>query len=166
MTGLALAMRAPERVGRLVCCDARADAPDPYKAIWDVNIARLHEVGIDNLVEPTLGRWFTAPFVDAVENTATLDVVREMIRATSPVGYEGAARLLQSLDLLSGLPSLACDTLYITGEADMAAPVAVMQVMADQTPDAKFTVLPNAAHLSNMEQPDAFIDAIGEFLSL
>lgn len=166
MTGLALAMRAPERVGRLVCCDARADAPDPYKAIWDVNIARLNEVGIDKLVEPTLGRWFTAPFVDAAENTATLDVVRDMIRATSPVGYEGVARLLQSLDLLGGLPALTCDTLYITGEADMAAPAAVMQVMADQTPRAKLTVLSNAAHLSNMEQPEAFIDAIGGFLAL
>lgn len=166
MTGLALAMRAPERVGRLVCCDARASAPEPYKAMWDGNIARLHEVGMAGLVEPTIGRWFTAPFIDASENSETLDVVRSMIRDTSPVGYEGVARLLQSLDLQSGLGALRPETLFVTGEADMAAPVAVMQEMADRTPGASLTVLPNAAHLSNIEQPEAFSNAIKGFLRL
>jgi len=166
MTGLALAMRAPERVGRLVCCDARASAPEPYKAMWDGNIARLHEVGMAGLLEPTIGRWFTEAFLEAPENAEALDIVRSMIRATSPVGYEGVARLLQTLDLQGGLATLRSDTLYITGEADMAAPVAVMQDMADSTPGASLTVLPNAAHLSSIEQPMAFIDAIKGFLSL
>jgi len=166
MTGLAFAMRAPERVRRLVCCDARANAPDPYKAMWDGNIARLHDVGMAGLIEPTIGRWFTAPFLEAPENTETLEIVRSMIGGTSPVGYEGVARLLQSLDLLDGLAALQTETLYITGEADMAAPVAVMQEMADCTPDSSLVVLPNAAHLSNIEQPEAFISAINGFLSL
>ena len=166
MTGIALAMRAPELVGRLVCCDARADAPAPYRAIWDCNIERLHANGLESLVEPTLERWFTEPFRSSPNNADLLDLVRAMIRATSPVGYEGAGRLLQSLDLLDGLPSLRCKTLYITGEADMAAPVAVMQEMADLTPGAKLVVLPRAAHLSNIEQPAAFTEAVGSFLAL
>ena len=166
MTGLALALRAPERVGRLVCCDARASAPEPYKAMWDGNIERLHNVGIAGLVEPTLERWFTAPFLAAQENAATLDGVRAMIAATSAVGYEGTARLLQSLDLLERLEDLSCETLYVTGESDLAAPVAVMQEMADRTPVASLTVLPQAAHLSNIEQPQAFTDAIRGFLAL
>jgi 3-oxoadipate enol-lactonase len=166
MTGLALAMRAPERVGRLVCCDARANAPEPYKAMWDGNIARLHEVGMAGLTEPTISRWFTASFLDAAENNETLGIVRSMIRGTSPQGYEGVARLLQTLDLQGGLATLRPDTLYVTGAADMAAPVAVMQEMADETPGASLTVLPNAAHLSNIEQPVAFNNAISGFLGL
>jgi 3-oxoadipate enol-lactonase len=166
MTGLALAMRAPEKVRRLVCCDARARAPEPYKAMWDSNIARLHEVGMAGLVETTLGRWFTEPFLDAPEHTETLESVRSMIRDTSPVGYEGVARLLQSLDLQDGLATLRPATLYVTGDADMAAPVAVMQDMADRTPGASLTVVSNAAHMSNIEQPEAFTNAIKGFLSL
>lgn len=166
MTGLALAMRAPEKVGKLVCCDARALAPEAYKAMWDGNIARLHEVGMDGIVESTKGRWFTAPFLEAPENAEMLGVVQSMIQGTSPVGYEGVARLLQTLDLHDQLATMQPDTLYVTGEFDMAAPVDAMQDMADSTPGASLTVVPNAAHLSNIEQPDAFINAIKGFLNL
>ncbi len=166
MTGLAFAMCAPERVGRLVCCDARASAPDAYRGMWEDNIAKLNQRGIAGLVEPTLERWFTPDFMAATKNADTLATVRSMFNATSTVGYEGAARALQNLDMLEGLPSLQCKTLYIVGEADMAAPVAVMQDMADRTPQACLKILPNAAHLSNIEQPDAFNSAIRNFLSL
>ncbi len=166
MTGLAFAMCAPERVGRLVCCDARASAPDAYKSMWENNIANLQEQGIAGLVEPTLERWFTSEFIMAPNNAGSLETVRSMFNATSAIGYEGAARALQNLDMLDGLPSLQCKTLYIVGESDMAAPVAVMQDMADRTPQACLKILPNAAHLSNIEQPDAFNSAISDFLSL
>lgn len=166
MTGLALAMRAPERVGKLICCDARASAPEPYKAIWDGNIAKLHKVGVAGLVESTLERWFTPEFMANPKNTETLTQVHSMFNATSATGYEGAARALQSLDLLDGLSSLKCQTLFIVGEADMPAPVAVMQDMADRTPNGVLKVLSNAAHLSNMEQPDAFNTEIRNFLNL
>jgi 3-oxoadipate enol-lactonase len=166
MTGLALALKAPDRIGKLVCADARADAPAPYKAIWDGNIARLAEVGLSGLAAPTMERWFTEAYRSNPAHAPVLAMVREMIEATCPTGYEGAARLLQSLDLLEHLPKIACPVLYITGEHDPAAPVAVMQAMADRTPGASLTILPDAAHLSNMEQPAAFDRAIGGFLSL
>jgi len=166
MTGLALAMRAPERMGRLVCCDARASAPEQYKTMWDGNIARLHEVGMEGLVEPTIARWFTPLFLAASGNAQTLDVVRSMIRDTAPTGYEGAARLLQTLDLQDGLATLQPDTLFVVGENDMAAPVAVMQDMADSTPGASLVVLAQASHLSNIEQPAAFLTAVKGFLNL
>jgi 3-oxoadipate enol-lactonase len=166
MTGLALALQAPDRLGKLVCCDARADAPAPYQAIWDANLARLADIGIAGLAAPTMERWFTESYRLALANAPVLATVREMILATSPTGYEGAAHLLQSLDLLDHLPSITCPVLYITGEHDPAAPVAVMQAMADKTPGASLTVLPDAAHLSNMEQPAAFLQAIRGFLSL
>jgi 3-oxoadipate enol-lactonase len=166
MTGLALAMCSPERINRLICCDARASAPAPYKAMWENNIAKLGETGVAGLMEPTLERWFTPQFMAATENAEMLELVRSMFMATSEVGYEGAARALQNLDMLDGLPSLRCSTLYVVGEADMAAPVDVMKDMADRTPGGSLNVLPNAAHLSNMEQPDAFNSAISDFLNL
>ena len=64
------------------------------------------------------------------------------------------------------MPTLKCPTLYLVGEHDMAAPVAVMQEMADLSADASLSVLPDAAHLSNMEQPEAFNQAIRGFLDL
>lgn len=166
MTGLALALAHPDRIGRLVCCDARADSPDAYKTMWVGNIDRLHSDGIEGLREPTMGRWLTAGYLENQANTETLNLVRSMINATSVVGYEGVARCLQSLDLLRNLPSLTCPTLYVTGEFDPAAPIAVMQAMADATPGSEFTVVKGAAHLSNLEQPDRFMSAVKTFLAL
>ena len=166
MTVLEFALRYPQMVGRLVCCDARADAPDPYKAIWDGNIAKLNEGGIAAICEPTLSRWFTSSFLSRSDNQETLDTVRSMIQTTAVTGYEGSARCLQQLDLLDRLPSLACPVLYVVGEHDPAAPLSVMQEMCERTPDAELSVIADAAHLSNMEQPKAFTDSITGFLNL
>ncbi|MEP1929663.1 MAG: alpha/beta fold hydrolase [Roseibium sp.] len=164
MTGLALALREPKLIGRLVCCDARADAPAPYQAIWDANIAKLDEVGIGGLIDPTMQRWFTGPFLVDAENAELLDLVRQMIASTSPVGYKGAAQCLQSLDLLKDLGQIECPTLYATGENDMAATVAVMEDMTSRTPNSVFKIVPDAAHLSNLEQPKTFLAIAQEFL--
>jgi len=166
MTGLALAIAHPKRVSKLICCDARADSPDAYKAIWDGNIARLHENGISVLCEPTMERWFTAGFLADTANSETLTTVRAMINTTAAAGYEGAARALQNLDLLPNLPKISCAVLYATGEFDMAAPVPVMQAMCDATPQAEFVVIEGAAHLSNLEQPDSFTKTVTAFLGL
>lgn len=164
MTALATAIRHPGRVSRVVCCDARADAPDPYKAIWDGNIAKVHESGVAALVDGTLERWFTEGFRADPANKATLDLVREMIVGTPDAGYVQAALCLKSLDLLGKLGGISCPAHYIAGEKDPAAPIPVMQAMTDATPNAALTVIPGAAHLSNMESPKAFTDAVLAFL--
>ena len=166
MTGLELAIRAPDRVGKLVCCDARADAPEPYRQIWDGNIAKLEAEGIAALVEPTLQRWFSAPFLEDPANSSLLAGIRATFANTSPEGYTGVARSLQSLDILDRLDQISCPTLYVVGDQDMAAPVAVMQDMADRTKGARLVVIDDAAHLSNIEQPQAFLDAVSGFLNL
>ena len=88
-----------------------------------------------------------------------------MISSTPALGYELAARCLQSLDLLPRLDEIACPTLYVVGEHDPAAQIPVMQAMADRTQGARLAVLADAAHLSNIEQPQAFTEAVSTFLS-
>ena len=166
MTGLQLAVDHPSRISRLVCADARADSPAAYREIWDGNIGRLHSDGIGVLCEPTMERWFTDAFLNSPEHSELLDGVRAMIRGTTPHGYEGVGRVLQQLDLLRRLPAIVCPVLYVVGEFDMAAPVATMQSMSDTTPEGRLVVIPGAAHLSNIEQPGLFLEAVSEFLGL
>ncbi|MEP3275448.1 MAG: alpha/beta fold hydrolase [Stappiaceae bacterium] len=159
MTGLALALEHPEKLDSLVCCDARADAPEPYKAIWDQNITRLHEGGMSAIADGTLARWFSTPFNAEPENAETIDKIRRMILSTPPEGYEAAARCLQSLDLLKDLSQITVPTSYIVGEFDMAAPLSVMQDMASRTSGGTLRTIPGAAHLSNVEKPNEFLSA-------
>lgn len=157
MTGLALALAHADRIERVICCDARADAPEPYKAMWDTNIA-LSEAGMDEIANSTLPRWFSPAFHAEVANQTTLSDIREMILGTPPEGYRKAARCLQSLDLLRSLDQIKLPVQFIVGEVDPAAPLPVVQEMADKIDGAEVHVIPGAAHLSNLENPDAFLE--------
>ncbi len=159
MTGLALALAHPDRVGRVVCCDARADAPDGFRAMWDDNIALLDSGGMDAVAERTIPRWFSPAFRADPANASMLASVREMILRTPPEGYRKAARCLQTLDLLRSLDQVSLPVHFIVGELDPGAPLPVVRDMAARVSGAGVHVIPGAAHLSNLENPDAFLAA-------
>jgi pimeloyl-ACP methyl ester carboxylesterase len=54
------------------------------------------------------------------------------------------------------LQQIACPTQIIVGELDQATPPADAALMANQIPNARLAIIPNAAHLANLEQPAAF----------
>jgi 3-oxoadipate enol-lactonase len=163
MTALGLALEHPERVRRMVICDARADNPPPFVQSWDGRVAAIREGGMASIVPGTLERWFTA--AGRERNPQAAQRASRMILDTSPVGYEGCARALQGLDYLRRLGELKLPVLYVVGEEDMGAPKAAMEAMAAATPGSRLVVLPGLAHVPNMEDPEAFEAAVAPFLS-
>jgi 3-oxoadipate enol-lactonase len=164
MTGLGLAIRHPDRIERLVCCDARADAPPPFVQSWDDRLAAIGRGGLAAIVSGTMERWFVEDWRKAhPEQLERFE--REFLR-TSPEGYSGCAEALKQLDYLKDLGRIALPTLYVVGEKDGGAPPAAMRAMADATPGAGFEVVPDAAHLANVDNANAFNRAISSFLGL
>ncbi|HEY0354063.1 MAG TPA: alpha/beta fold hydrolase [Enterovirga sp.] len=164
MTGLGVALAHPGRLSALVCCDARADNPEPFVKSWDDRIAVVDQKGTDGLVAGTIERWLTPDFRAAhPEEEAKLAA---MIRATKPEGYKGCAAALKTLNYLKDLGRIGVPTLYVVGAEDSGAPVPVMQAMADATPGGKLAIVPDAAHIANVNNPDGFAGAISAFLSL
>lgn len=160
MTALGLGLKHPQRVGRMIVCDARADNPPPFVASWDERITAIEKGGTAAIAEGTLGRWFT-PACDA----QIRDKARRMILATSKAGYIGCARALQGLDYLKDLPDMRPPVLYVVGAEDQGAPKDVMAAMAGATPRSEFVALPGLAHIPNMEGPDAFAKAVAPWLA-
>lgn len=165
MTALGLALDHPHRIDRIICCDARADAPDIYKKMWPANIDRARNHGMAALVEPTLERWFTPDFREDSDSQQVLLETGNMITSTSVEGYAGCASALMTLDYLPRLGDISLPSLFIVGEHDPAAPAGVMKNMADATPGASFEVIHDAAHISNLERPDAFNKAVMNWLT-
>ena len=62
------------------------------------------------------------------------------------------------------LAQIACPTLVITGELDGPTPPADGRLIAEQIPGARLNIIPQAGHLSNLEQPEAFNRALLDFL--
>ena len=160
MTALGLGLDHPQRVGRMIVCDARADAPAPFVQSWDQRIAAINEGGMEAVVAGTLERWFTPSCPQEV-----IDKAAAMIRETSPDGYIGCAHALKELDYLKDLGKLRAPVLYVVGSDDLGAPKDAMAEMAERTPVAEFKILDGLAHVPNMEDSEAFAGAIGPWLA-
>jgi 3-oxoadipate enol-lactonase len=162
MTALGLGLDHPERVDRLICADARADAPPPFVAGWDQRIAAVASEGMAAVLAGTMERWFTQATRE--HRPHIVDRAARMVLATSPVGYIGCAEALKGLDYLRRLPQMEPDTLFVVGALDTGAPQEAMRAMAAATPGAQFEILPDVAHISNMEDVAAFDAAVTNFL--
>ncbi|QXT41087.1 3-oxoadipate enol-lactonase [Gymnodinialimonas ceratoperidinii] len=164
MTGMGLAVDHADRITRVVCADGRADAPPPFKEMWDGRIAAVEQGGLEAIVEGTLASWFTEDWRNA--NTERLAQVREMVLSNDPQGYIACCHALKELDCLRRLPEAKAPILFVGGDQDMGAAPAVMQEMADATPGGVYKQVPHAAHVANINAPEAFNAAIAEFLGL
>ncbi len=162
MMGYGMAQDHGDRLLSLTACDSRPDAPSDYQDYFQYRIDTAREKGMEGLVEPTLERWFTPATVAA--NPPVLNKVRAMIRATNPVGHAGCCEALKTLAFGARLGEIKTPTLIIGGEADKGAPPASLAETAHAIPGARLVVVPDAGHISNLENPAAFNRALAEFL--
>ena len=163
MTGMGLAIHHGDRLERLVVADARADAPDGFRAMWDDRIARIREGGIGAIVEGTLESWISAASREA--DPAVCDLVRTMVSATDADGYIATCEGLKGLDYLRDLDRVSIPTLFVGGSEDKGAAPEVMTDMASRTPGGRYAGIDGACHLANLDMPDAFNEAVVGFLS-
>ena len=162
MIGQTLALKAPELFASLVLCDTSSRIPPEAKPMWDERVHTAETKGMEPLVEGTLARWLTTPFRE--RGGEVVERVRAMIRSTNPVGYIGCCQAISALNLTDRIGAIKAPTLVIVGEEDQGTPVAASRVMNEQIKGSQLVILKSAAHLSNMEQPEAFTQALVGFL--
>ncbi|MAF47656.1 MAG: alpha/beta fold hydrolase [Rhodospirillales bacterium] len=163
MMGYGLAARYPNRVISLTACDSRPDAPPDYADYFQYRIDTAREKGMEGLVEASIERWFTPASVAA--NPPALDKIRAMIRATDPVGHEGCCEALKKLSFGPVLGQITVPTLVLGGDLDKGAPADVLAATAAKIPGARHVVIPDAGHITAAENPEAFQQALDEFLN-
>jgi 3-oxoadipate enol-lactonase len=162
MIGQVFALAHPTMIESLVLCDTTSRYPAAATATWEERIRTVGAQGLAPMVEPTLGRWFTAPF--RAERPDLMERVRTMIRQTPPDGYIGCCHALPKIDVTDRLRELVCPTLVIVGEEDSGTPIQMARDIQAALPVAELAVLRSASHLSNLEQPDEFNRALLRFL--
>jgi 3-oxoadipate enol-lactonase len=161
--GQALALKHPGMLQSLVLCDTTSRVPPEARPNWDERIRVAETRGMEPHVEPTIGRWFTAPFRE--RHAAVVDPVRGMIRGTNPRGYIGCCHAIAALDLTDRLGAITVPTLILVGEDDPATPVAASRTIHERIQGSELVILKSASHLSNLEQPEAFNRAVTAFLA-
>jgi len=162
MVGQLLGLGHPELLYSLALCDTSSRVPPEAGPTWEERIRVAQTQGMEPHVEPTIVRWFTAPFRE--QRRDVVDRVREMIRTTKPAGYIGCCRAIAALNLTDRLPSITVPTLIMVGEDDPGTPVAASRAIHEKIAGSELVILKSASHLSNQEQPEAFSGALSAFL--
>jgi len=159
--GMALALRAPDRVERLVLCCTAARFGDPEG--WYERARLVRAKGVAAVAERVCERWFTERFRS--RDTAATTRFRTMLESIPAEGYAACCEALALWDVRAALGRIDAPTLVVAGADDIATPPSDGRILADSIPGAKLTIVSGAAHLANVEQPELFDQAVVEFLS-
>jgi 3-oxoadipate enol-lactonase len=152
---------APERIERLILIDTR-ETPDTTEARNGrfAMMGKVRTEGIAPVVESMLPKMLTPEAPEPMRQR-----VRTIMESASPAGVVTALRALANRpDASSQLRGIRVPTLVVAGEHDTITPPADAERMAAAIPGARLAILPKAAHLANVEQPEAFNDAVSRFL--
>ncbi len=164
MAAQSLAARHPSLVRSLVIANSAARYDEAARAMWQARIDTVLAHGVPPIADGAMQRWFTPEFRadqrhGGAERVAKL---RAVLEATPAAPYAAACAAVAGIALDAGNARISCPTLVIAGRRDEATPPAMSQAIADRIPGARLANL-DAAHLSAVEQPEAFARLLTEF---
>lgn len=160
MTGQLFGVKHPELLSSLILCDTTSQMPDA--SIWDDRIGAARTQGMKALAPSTLERWFTAPY----RATAPDEIARigDMIAGTPVDGFVGCCNAIAAMNFTPILKDINTPTLVIVGADDPSTTVEHSRAIHAAVQGSELRILDEAAHLSNIEQADAFNSALRAFL--
>jgi 3-oxoadipate enol-lactonase len=160
MIGQTLAIRGAGPFTKMVLADTTHTQPPEALKQWEDRISIAKSKGMAGLVDGTMERWFTEPY--RKKNSAEFQKVRNLVLQTPVAGFVGCGQAIMQLNTTARLKDIKLPVLAITGEQDGAAPGT--KYIGENVPGAKYVGIPNAAHIANVEQAEAFNRALREFL--
>ena len=150
MTGMWLAINAPERIDRLGLCCTSAHLPP--REMWTERAATVRAHGVEAVADAQLERWFTSAFAE--RRPEAVERARRVLLETPPEGYAGCCEAIAAHDLRHALGSIRAPTLVLAADDDPATPPAHGRLIADAIDGARFVVLERARHLAVVELPE------------
>ena len=164
MLGLRFALTPPERVASLVLMDTSAQAEPPQMHEPYVQMANAVRAGQIDLIMDKLLELFFSP-VTREKKPDLVEHWRKKFQNIPVEGvYQAALAVFDRTDLSSRLKEIAVPALVVRGEYDMARLPAESEFLAKNLPQASLEVVPDAAHLSALEQPGLTTKLIREFI--
>jgi pimeloyl-ACP methyl ester carboxylesterase len=161
---LRFAERWPQRVRGLALCDTRSEA--------DGNSARAARAATMNLVAEQGMEAFLETFLPTVfapetwtDQPGVIDEARRILRSHSPTTVRrGLMAITSRSDTTEALGTFPFPVTCIVGEKDTLTPPALSEAMARRAPRGRLEIIPTAGHMSCLENPQAFNEALARWL--
>jgi 3-oxoadipate enol-lactonase len=162
MIGQTFALKYPTMVSSLTLAATTSRGLPAAPAMWAERARTARAQGMPALLEGTLARWFTAPSREA--RLPVIDRIAQSILSTPAEGYAACCEAIAGLDLTDRLHELNCPAHVIVGTEDQGTPPEMSRIIHEHIRGSQLTLIPQAAHLVNAEQPVAFNQALMDFL--
>jgi 3-oxoadipate enol-lactonase len=163
-TALALFRLAPGRFRGIVLADTRAESDTPQGRLSRQALLARLDVGGPAAVADEMAPKLLGPTTQR-RQPALEAHIRQRILANRPSGIANAIRrMMARSDSTEVLARITCPALVMVGEEDVLTPPDAARAMHRPIPGATLTLIPGAGHLSNVEQPEAFNEALHGFL--
>ena len=162
MIGQAFTLAHPETISSLVLADTTSRGVPNAAAMWADRAKAARTQGMQSLLQPTLARWFTPASHES--GLPAIQQIAQVILGTPPEGYAGCCEAIAGLDFTERLAAIHCPTLVMVGDQDQGTPPDMSRIIHQHIPGSELLLIANAAHLANVEQPEAFTQGLLNFL--
>jgi len=162
MIGQTFALKYPGIFRTMTLADTTSRYPAEAQPLWQARIATATTQGMEPIVQAMLERWFTEPFRNG--GAPVVRNIAQAIRSTPVAGFVGCCHAIPKINVTGRLKEVKIPSLVVVGEQDPGTPVAMAREIHENLPGSELAIIPAAAHLSNLEQPEAFNQALSRFL--
>ena len=159
LTTLWLAIHRPECLLSATYCNTAARLGNDE--LWRERIAGVSE-GMAAIVDTAFPRFFTPD--RAAHNRSLVERARQTFLSTNPRGYAGCCAALCDADLRLAVGDIEVPSLILGGAEDLATPPAESHWLHEHIPGSELVLIEGAAHISNLERPEVFGDALERHL--
>jgi pimeloyl-ACP methyl ester carboxylesterase len=152
--------RYPEKIRGLALCHTRIIADTPEQAAGRKQLAQrtLEASSVDPVLEFMVPR-----LLHPQVNPAVIEQIKAMGQQASPQGLAANLHALATRDDASAIvPTISVPTVAICGDLDAISPPAEMSKWALQIPGASFVSIHGVGHVSPLENPKEFNEAVLE----
>lgn len=159
LTGQWLAIHYPHRFKHVILCNTAAKIGQAQA--WLDRAQAVRENGLQSIADSAATRWFTPAFIQ--NNPSTVQQLSQQLAQGSAEGYASCCEALAHADLTAELSTIEVPVLIIAGQQDPVTTVADGKIMQQKILQSQLFEI-NASHISNIEQPDAFNQAVQHFI--
>jgi pimeloyl-ACP methyl ester carboxylesterase len=157
-----VAIRSPGRLRGLVLVSSSPVFPEATRQRFLDRAAQAETEGMAAVVDVTVPRWFTPPFM--VAHPDEVAATEATVLAIDPVQFARASRANVARDCVARLPAIDCPVLFVGGLDDPADPERAVAIYRRELRDLTVELLPGVSHLVPVEAPDRFATILGAFL--
>src|SRR5262245_30300037 len=157
------AAKYAKRASAIVLAGALVELGPPGKEAFTKRAETVEKEGMIGVADAVLGGALSAGSREG--NLALTGMVREMLLSNDPACYAGHCRALIAGSAKADQEKIACPTLLVVGDQDPVTPLALQRQIAAAIKNSRIRIVPNTAHLTMLESPEAFNAILLEFLA-